>query len=321
MSLAWPSYLGVDKESGSGVVYKSTEDGAITVEAGASYFYIGDYVYETAGFQKLSNRSGVTYTSQNKAVATVSKTTGAVKVKKAGEAVLNIRYKGKTTTCTLKAVAKGKLGSSNRGYSTLQKRAQAAAKAYGTGLNSRNCYEVNNQLVQLENALPTDKKTVNSKGFLYAKGVLSNKLIVSALGRYEVMQQAMHVFAEKVNPIGTRADAAFAIKSVSGKGKQITIRLKKNVTASQIFGIKKNAGWDSELNQTATAQFPIYVKDRAKGYQYYATATATKGSSQITVQLYTKNLTKNHSYRLIGAKTGSGKMAYGWTLGKTFQAK
>lgn len=314
-SLAWPVYLGMKVDSGDGLYYRTTEKGEIHVQKGQKYFYIGDYVYETGEYQKLSRLRGVRYDSKNSAVASVNATTGLVNLKKSGSTVISMTYQGISTKCKVVVEA-------NRStkYVELKKRAEALAKSYGTGITEKNCYKVSNELARIETVIPTDKKTVNVKGFAYKNGKLSNSLEIAALGRYETIKEDMDSYMEANDPIGINSKACFKISNVKASGKQIEIKLSQKVSASQIFAIKKASGWDSEITCGNTAQFPMYVADTSTGYKYYAIATATKGSNIVKVNMYSKKLKNGRKYVLVGNIKGKGSMKNGWTKGRSFTA-
>ena len=117
-----------------------------------------------------------------------------------------------------------------------------------------------------------------------------------------VISNAIDSYKSSLNPIGSGNAKIFKLKSVSGKGSNIMIKLAKNVDEAQMFGLKAAASkfFNSKIAKNRTAKFPIYVQDVKTGHSYYGLATATKGKNTISAKLQSLKLKKGSSYKLVG---------------------
>lgn len=280
------------------------EQYAIQVKKGAKDLYIGDYLrfsitkggnYKSYGC--LSNNTGVTYTSANPSVVSVSNT-GKMTVKGFGLATINITFKGYSHTVYVKGVkdfSKELKESISRQNTAGDKYAAAFIKAYGKGVTAKNRYSLLN---------------IYKKAGYFSSGYATT--YVSSLecgiyngtaGRANALAENLYKYAnEKANPFSTNSAKVFNIQKISGKGQQITVTLKSKVTADQIYGVQYAKNEDTNVKEVSTVQFPIYVKDMKSEHRYYAVATIKKGSKTMTIKTKNLKLKKGSKYCLMDSK-------------------
>ena len=279
-------------------------------------FYIGDYLTASESgngyknYGALSLNSGVKYKSDKTSVVTINKSTGLVKAKKNGTAKITITFKGVSKTCTIKVVSKISKLSGN--YNTLKKSADALIKTYGKKLTSSNRYQAINANYLYINACESAPYTSNFNFYSgltssYQNGKSTYIAHLPMLAHASVISSKIDTYATNLNPIGTGNAKIFRLKSVSGKGSTVTIKLSKNTTEEQMFGLKAAASnfFDSKIDKSNKVKFPIYIQDVKTRHKYYGLATATKGKNIISVKLQSLKLKKGSSYTLIGMKRNS----------------
>lgn len=269
------------------------------IELGAQDLYIGDYVmayngntYESYGY--LSCNSGVTYKSNNKNVIEVDKN-GKVTAKKTGSATITVKFKGKTGKCKLTVAEsletiRAKMTEYEAGRTACEK----LLSAYGTGITSKNRYKV---LEAYKNYYKNDVSAV----YTDYNGTMTAYYIVRPIaGRAAVTANAVYEYGRARNPLGTIQAKQFKIKSITGKGKTITVTLKSKVTAEQILGIQFGKYYQDIVSakKTSTVKFSMYVSDKNYGY-INAVATVKKGSNKIIIKTE-KKLQKGKNYQLEG---------------------
>lgn len=269
----------------------------VQVAKGASNFYIGDYVsaysygttYQSYGY--LSMNKGVTYTSSDSSVLTVNKTTGKATAKKTGTATVTVKFKSVTTSMKFQVVSKVNYTSTN--FATSKKVATTFVKAYGTGITTKNRYSV----LSAYNAYNTIGGG-SGVTYIYQNNTSQPAIYDTTIGHAYALASAVESYGEEKSPFTTYQGKYFAIKSVTGTKKTVTVTLTSNVTADQIFGIQYAASWDTKVASAKKVSFPIYVVASADGHRYYAEATATQGSNKLTIQTRNLTLKKGTTYSL-----------------------
>lgn len=279
---------------------------SIQVEAGQR-LYLGDYIavsgtnyghYITASMLK-----NVTYTSSKPAVASVSKKTGYVNVKKAGKTVIKVKYGKTTLKCNLTVVAKKKLKSTTT-YKKVNTAAKTLSKAVPTKITYSNALKIL-QAMSKYNEVKNSESTLSYGGFMYSisstgQYTTTNKLSVPLAGRYETLSCMLAQYLGKYNcsPLSTWSAIHFDASkfAVSVKNNNATVTLKKAVTAQQIVYLQQQTVLYGSyfLNMVgvkttskATAYFVSWdIKNVKTGEIYTCIGTAKKGSKTITFKLY-----------------------------------
>lgn len=277
-------------------IWRYGSSNGVQVAKGASNFYIGDYVsaysygsaYQSYGY--LSLNKGVTYTSSNSSVLTVNKTTGKAIAKKTGTATVTVKFKSATTTMKFQVVSKVNYTSTNLAAS--KKVATTFVKAYGTGITTKNRYSVLSAYKAYN--------TIGGSGmsYIYQNNTSQSVIYDTTVGHAYALADAVRSYGEEKSPFSTSQGKYFAVKSVTGTKKTVTVTLKSSVTADQIFGIQYAASWDTKVASAKKVSFPIYVVTPSNGHRYYAEATATQGSKKLTIQTRNLTLKKGTTYSL-----------------------
>lgn len=276
----------------------------VQVEVGEKDLYIGDYLllYNEQKYNRLyvSNFDKVSYQSNNKKVISVDKK-GKLNVKKAGKAVITVKYKGKTAKCNLTAVNSL---AKERKYSKVSQNAKSAKKlisAYGTGITNKNRYKV---LAARQNYY-FDKNKGSGVAEIN-KGSKKIKQIVEPLnGRANMICNLVDQYGEQKNPFSESNSKRFKVKSIQGKGNTVTITLKSPVTNDQMFGARWKYFLDknASMKNTDTAELLFTVSNRTFGQMDEVNALFKKGSNKIIIQ--TKmTMKKGKTYYVNGG--------YGW---------
>ena len=349
------TYIAIPEEAQAGTYNFFSDIGAeadnIYVYKGASNFFVGDYFLGYS--QKFNDNGGytlsghyltyydnATYTSSDKSVATVNKTTGEVKIKKAGTTTITVKWQGikdsfklnvLSKTNFFKEVNKRQFSDYKKIASDYDKAAKAFLKASGTSpkITSKNRYKILTAYANYASAYESaylgcyepDSSTGNYKSNYY--------IFSPTAGRANMICHELNRYAAPNNPFTTWSSKCFNVKSISGKGssKTISLVLKDKVTATQIFGANYAYSWDTEIKESSTYTFPIVVQCKSNGYKYRAIATIKKGSSKMTIKLTTGKLVKGKTYKLLAiSSTGNYPTYMGdWlddgTNKNTFRAK
>ena len=306
-------------------------------EAGEENFYLGDYVnvyINKSGSTELKygyQISGIKYTTSNKSVVTVDKKTSRIKPLKVGSAKVTAKYKGTTLTYNIKVLKKGAMDNlrENLGsnYTTNNEVAAAFLKVCdGVNITTSNRYSVLSALRTYKKDLDTSavnvSTTIAGEDFSFNRtyggvGYVSfstgnGKKYTNDYYIYDAELQhantygasyggVIYNYGNSMNPYSTRSAKCFKISNVSGKGKTVTLNLKKNISADQIFGVK---WWDTnsvrniKVNASAkTVKIPFRVYDINTNKYIAGTASITQGKKKIDVSLK-KKLTKGHKYQL-----------------------
>lgn len=291
------------------------------VEEGET-FDIGDLVYvnENGKIKYFENISGEKYTSSNPEVAAVSGNNGTVNTKKAGTATIRVTYKGAFFEYEITVIEKGKLGATSRECDYLGRKADIVINAYGRGITSKNCYKVQQALNDLETACYASG--LGSTGFSSEDEGISYDLLVPELLKTSTLETKTRDYIKNNNPIGRVKKKWFKVKSVTGKGKKVTVTLKNKVTHMQIFAIKASINDDTRISTGRKAVFPVYLKDSA-GHYYRGRAVATEGSKKITATMNYMTMKKNKKYYLVGSYDidYTSYCDRSWTGNKSFKAK
>jgi len=141
--ICWDYVVGKQVVSESGYSYTDNSNGELVIEAGQTG-NLASLAYVSTNYARLHTLSGVTYATNNAAVATINK--GMLNALTTGVATITITYNGMTTTCTVNVVAKGSLGSGKNEYKKIVNVVNSLLKAYGKKITTKNRYEVNNLL-------------------------------------------------------------------------------------------------------------------------------------------------------------------------------
>ncbi len=307
---------------------RSDESTSIKIEKGAK-FYIGDYAYitddDTMGTATMFSKAK--YTSSKKNVASVS-SKGLLTAKKTGSTVIKIKYKGKTISRKFQVVGKGTLskGSAAKGLQKAINKVKSSMPSKITKSNALKYIKIKKTYVSAAGNYASD---ITNGGFLYEEikdgnysyKKISNSLAVPDAGRYHTLDYLLYKYSDKNSPTSTRSSKALKISSVSANTKQITIKLKKAVTAEHILAANiDNVYYNNTPNKTK-ANVYVYVYDKTAQEVYSAIGTLKKGSKTVTVKLQKSQwvgdnyvttdvkLKKGHVYQ-IGAKElswGNGK--------------
>ena len=294
----------------------------VIIYKGMKDLYIGDFVSgykitnpgtskeEYTYYSNVSTQKNVTYKSSKKEVATVN-SKGKITTKDTGTTTITVKYQGQTSKIKLKVVSKKTYDKEIDAYtyvnaSSVEEAAKKFLDKTGTDpkITKDNRYKLLTAYANYQTNLgytsiftyDAKKQTYVTKYYIYSPSAARAMTAYNKIATY----------CEKYNPFSTRSGKCFEIKSISGKGKTITVNLKKNVTEDQIFGAQAQFDWDTELKQVKTYTFPIVVKNTSTGYEYYAIASVTQGKSKMTITLKNAKLTKGKKYELV-AKTATGR--------------
>ncbi len=224
-------------------------------------------------------------------------------------------------TCTIKVVSKIDKLSGN--YNALKNSANALIKTYGKKITSSNRYQAVNANYLYNNAYSTTSGSANFSIYnglsysSYQNGISTYIAYMPILAHAAVISDKIDDYARNLNPIGSGNSKIFRLKSVSGKSSTVTIKLSKNVSEEQMFGLKTAASnfFDSKIVKNNTAKFPIHIQDVKTKHIYYGIATAIKGKNTISVKLQSLKLKKGSSYKLIGIQRDS---CYNWPSNQKF---
>lgn len=304
--------------------YEQTKE--IVVYNGAANLYAGDFIevdriHKSTADAKylgyLSLLKGATYKSSKPSVATINKTTGKIKTKKAGTTIITVKYNGKTVKFNLTVLSKTKffkkLSSHDSSYT------QKAATAYDKKANA--FLRKTGKIPTISNStryelLSAYKSYSSCEGYLMISDSDSNA--AASRSYYYYSTPSAHAFAiygkignysYSLSPF--RVDDPewenfFEIKSISGKNNKITITLKKKVTADMIYGANYAFSWKTKVKESDKYSFPIVVQDTSDNRKYYAVATVTKGSDEMIIKLKKHKLVKGQTYKLL-ARTSTSK--------------
>lgn len=315
--------------------------GTIKTYAKADNFYVGDlvyceaYTYDNNGnyvsykdYGYLSTNSGVKYKSSKTSVASVD-SKGLLKIKKAGKTTITVTFNKQTIKFDINVLSKTKFfdemksKASYNDWKKLASNADKAAKAYlkkiGTKpdvVKGKNRYDILSAYNQYESV---------SNGFT-SFHTLNPSTNTYEINSYYYSPTALHVTRldnkiasdiNNINPFSTYSAKHFAPKSISGKGKTITVTLKSKVDDTMLLGANGAFSWDTEVKASKKYTFPIIVMNTSNNREYYGIATITKGSKKMTIELKNHKLVKGKKYQLV-AKTGTGR--YGSYLGNWLDA-
>lgn len=279
----------------SSVSISTSFTGTVEIEKGASNFYVGDYFWSYNGGQiYLSNCSGVTYSSSDTSVVSVSKA-GKVTAKKKGTATVTVKYKGLKVKMKIKVVSSLKSYRSSY-YSEAKSAATTFIKSYGgKDITTDNRYSVlTNYRIYTQSGYNRGSWGYSS---YYENNAWVHRVYLPDAVRAYVLSQKVVTYASSRNPFST-SSSKFTVSSISGKNKTITAKLSSNVTANQIFGAQYVYAYDTKVTSVKTVDFPIYVVDTKTNYRYYATATITQGSKTMTITTKNLKLKSGSTYQL-----------------------
>ncbi len=316
--------------------YLGVSSSNIITYVDADNFYAGDFVYAYAytydskgnyvsykDYGYLSMNSGVTYKSSNTKVAKIDKN-GLLDIKAKGTTTITVKFKKQTVKFDIKVLKKNdffnemKSKASYNDWKKLASNADKTAKAYlkeiGKNpdvLKGKNRYDILSAYNQYESV---------SNGFT-SFHTLNPSTNTYEINSYYYSPTAHHVYRldnkiasdlDSINPFSTYSAKHFAPKSISGKGKTITVTLKSKVDDTMLLGANGAFSWDTEVKASKKYTFPIIVMNTSNNREYYGIATIEKGSKKMTIELKNHKLVKGKKYQLV-AKTGTGR--YGSYLG------
>lgn len=303
--------------------YEQTKE--IVVYNGAANLYAGDFIevdrihnstLDGGYLGYLSLLKGATYKSSKSSIATINKTTGKIKTKKAGTTIITVKYKGKTVKFNLTVLSKTKFfkkltahdsSYTKKAATAYDKKANAFLRKTGKTptINKSTRYEL---LSAYKSYSPcegyliistSDSNTVASRSYYYYSTPSAHAFaICSKIGNYSY----------SLNPFNVddpEWENFFEIKSISGKNNKITITLKKKVTADMIYGANYAFSWNAKLKESDKYSFPIVVQDTSNNRKYYAVATVTKGSNKMVIKLKKHKLVKGQTYKLLARSSTS----------------
>lgn len=280
-----------------------TEDEEFEVQKGMKDLYMGDYLYasNSGGERTLSYLKGATYKSNKTSVIKINKKTGKMEAKKTGTAAITVTYSGESRSFKVKVVkstSKYKPQGNQQGWN--DKNAQKLIKAYGNGITEKNRYKLLNIFQDICQGSTEVWPGIGSirSGNTWKSGLYSS---VQARG-YGIYREIV-AYGDARSPITTPNSKSFSIQKLSGKGKTITATLKKNVTTEDIFGVQYSDsklwnGTKATRKDGKTATFTMSVLDQKENRYYAATATVTKGSKMMTIQLKDTSLKKGRIYKI-----------------------
>ena len=145
---------------------------------------------------------------------------------------------------------------------------------------------------------------------------------------FDYSHDAVGSYIRKYNPIGTNPSKQFQIKEIKNTSRynRIDIRLKKAVTANQIFAIKGSLSTDTVVENTKTAKFPLMIQNVESGHIYKGIAEVHEGSDTIKVIMRYMNFDPGNKYRMISNSTmndnpylDSRWKSYDWTKWTVFK--
>lgn len=252
-------------------------------------------------------RSGAKYKSSNPSIVKINASTGLVIPRKEGSAKITATYKGVSITFTIRVVSSiEKDEEIEKYYNVLKKAANQVVQAYGEEITSANRYKILNA-VRIYEAKRSGNYSDSQDGvevhYTGSSSTDMTRVHYPVLVHARAISRGIRRYTASLNPIGTRSAKWFKIASISGKGSKITIKLKRKITADQIFGINGAVQFlckGKKVSKSNVAKFPIYIKRKKK---YLATATATKGKDIISINLKTsklKKLRKGKTYSISG---------------------
>lgn len=299
----------------------------LTLEAGQTVKM--GYLFTTYGaeYNRLSDVTGDKYTSSKPKVATVGKTSGKLTAKTKGTTTITIRYKGAKITCKVKVVKKNGFGVAWKKKSKIKSIISQINKIYTGKITASNQYKLRELLQKLGNysndefGLYDGFVYIPYDGTSYDYGT-TDKLAIPEWAEVDYLNNKITDYVDANNPLSTESSACFKIKSVSAKANKqtFTVNVKSKVTSANIFAIKYREARDYWISKSDYAVFDIVLQDTKTNRYYHGRATATKGSSKITVNMDYLKLIKNRKYKLIAANAYY-QPSKGWTKGYTFTAK
>ena len=312
------------------------EKTSVVVEKNAQYLYIGDYVNASVNwydkndnyyynyYDYLSLTKGVKYKSSNTKVLTVNAATGQAIAKKSGTATVTVSFKGGKLKINFKVVnsLKSYKKNSNKINSNVNIAAKNLIKIYGKGINASNKYQLvtargvyynrRQQFASYPSCYTTVYKYTNGTNNM-DKIVIFNPII----RRVEAINNSINAFTRERNPFSSyNSKDVFAAKSISGKGNDIEVKLKKGVTENNIFGIQYVIGENTKVEKLKSVSFPIRVREDKTGLIYSATATVTLDSNIMNVKCKTLKMKSGSKYTLMSSY--GDWLAYGKS---TFRAR
>lgn len=313
-----------------GTRYSYTEK--IVVYKDATNLYAGDfiYVYKCKGatdtyISRLSSiKSGASYKSSDTKVVKINSKTGKMSAKKAGTAIITVKYKGAKTSFRIVVLNKSKFfkelttlkAEYTKDYAnTCSKEAKVFLNEVGknTTIDTTNRYKLLSATKRhhvdsgytsttLEDDPEADIYYVYSPTATHAYTVYNN----------------ITVYGYRRNPFDDLSEKHFRIKSIKGKGNIITITLKDKVTLNMIYGANYKYSWDSEVKESNTYSFPIVIQNTTTKHMYSGVGTINRGSTKMTIALNTHTLVKGDTYQLLSR---TNTTSYYSTLGTWLDKK
>lgn len=312
--------------------YNGAQETEISVELGAK-FYIGDFVRiystDTAATASLVKAS---YQLKNKKVATVN-SRGYLKAKKAGTTDLIVFYRGKRVMAKLTVVKKGTF-EKNNSVAELKKAASKLAKGMPQKLTASKGYALKKKRDAYLVSYGTNSASkLAYDGFLYeherpsrdpADYHRTEQLAVPEAGRYLTAEALLRQFLLTNNPTDINSKKVMRVASASANSKtgKISVKLKKKLSAEQIFAAQLAFPRENSLTNSKTkAGILVSIFDETARKYYKGQITLKRGSNQLDVKpvtleyggYKTAELVKGHVY-LLGSQAN-------WAGGVKMKAK
>lgn len=266
-------------------VYMEYCFGAVNVNVPGSYL---------EGFRNGDQLNGITYSSSNKAVATVGKKNGQVKTKKVGQTKITVTYQKKKYVCTLNVVKKGALGTTKK-YRALNTAANALAKQKNTKITAKNVVSLMEKTLAFRKQ--AEKYSLRS-GFSVSGNKIGNKLIVPAMSAAEAAALRVEDYVSTHDPV---EQEKLTVKSLAGNegSSEIRVTLNRAPTEAEICLVQYHQGMGSNITKLSKKNTTFLVSevtqsdyvgeefiDSFTSTEYYAECTLTKGSKIATIVLY-----------------------------------
>ncbi|MBO5302543.1 MAG: Ig-like domain-containing protein [Lachnospiraceae bacterium] len=312
VSVSWYDFPGYGKST-------------IQVENGQE-FNLGYYVsiYDGNNYGSAAMFKKVTYSSSKKAVAAID-SKGVFKAKKEGTTTITVKYKGRKLTCKFEVVKAGAFGESEA-ITALREASEKLMADMPSKITVANGFKYLQLKEDFFDSVSKYSTDVNNRGFIqepvksgnYTYYKSSCKLAVPQAGSSICLNNMLWNYGDKVNPTSTRSSKVMKIASVSANTKQITVKLKKAISAEQILGAQINNTYINEKIDTKKAYLSLSVYDTKEKKYTSARGTITKGSKVLKIQVGEMKYTYKNGSSVGEFKTGKLKKGHTYSLGEKY---
>lgn len=276
---------------------------ALSAEAGQT-FYLSDYISRKKDDTFISGPNlPIIYSSNDRSVASINKSSGKITLKKNGTAVITATYQGTEYTCAINVLDPGDLKSTTT-YKALNQYAKKLAAYYGKAITSKNIAKA---LIALGNY----EREYDARNMLDKKLQNPTLLFVPLQKRCDKVKQNIENYIIKNGPLNDYGNfglkKAWKVKSVtaSAADNTLTLTLKKKITKPQLYCLQYLINADNCVGNMR--KFPQYsAKTMTRTYhsvidyesptdnkymwdtgQLHAKATFKAGSNKVVLELYT----------------------------------